>query len=118
MFLSLMLKQKDKMRSKTILLALIAVIALYISQACAEEFKEKNLIADTVAKDGHFFEILINPDNHKVVYFQDEEAHTWVDASLCPVDVGKLYAEKIALQEMQGELDSIKDETWDDRNRH
>lgn len=103
---------------RAILLALVMAIALSASQTCAEEFKKENLIADNVAKDGHFFDILIDPDSRKVVYFQDEESHTWVDASLCPVDVNKLYAEKVTLQEMQGELDNMKNETWDDRNRH
>ena len=106
------------MRSKAILVTLAIVLALFLSQACAEHYEKERYLEDTIESGGKLIKIMIDSNENNVAYFWDDEAHGWVEAGLSPIDLNRAYAEKITAQEMQGELDRMKDDTWDDRYRH
>jgi hypothetical protein len=105
------------MRYQAIALILIIVTAFSTLPAYAEDHEKNGYLEDTVKVDNKLVKIKIDFDARKVAYFWDEGANRWADASLYPLDLNKAYSEKRQLQEMQGELDGLKDERWDDRYR-
>lgn len=105
------------MRYQVIVLILIIAAAFSLSHARAEHYQKERYLEDAVEVDNKLVKIKIDSDTSKVAYFWDDGANGWVDVSLYPADLNRVYSEKIALQEMQGELDEMKDETWDDRYR-
>ncbi|MCX5677619.1 MAG: hypothetical protein NTY76_00720 [Candidatus Omnitrophica bacterium] len=105
------------MRYPVIVLTLIIAATFSLPHTYAEQHQKERYLEDTVKVDNKLVKIKIDFDARKVVYFWDEGANKWADASLYPADLNKAYSEKRAFQEMQGELDGLKDETWDDRYR-
>lgn len=105
------------MRYQAIALALITAAALSISPASAKEHEKERYLETSVGVNNKPVKIKIDPATSKVAYFWNDGTKEWADASLYPGDLDRLYEEKIALLEMQGELDEMRDETWDDRYR-
>lgn len=105
------------MRPQTILLTLITALVFSSPLTHAEYQQEERYLEDTVEVGGREVKVRINSDANRVVYFWDNGANAWVDASQSQADLNKAYAEKMTFRDMQGELNSFRDETWDDRYR-
>lgn len=105
------------MRYQAITLALIITAVLSLLPAYAEDREKERYIEDVVGVKNQPVKIKIDSDTGKVVCFWNDETKGWADASLYPTDLDKVYSEKMQLQSMQGELDEMKGETWDDRYR-
>jgi len=106
------------MRPQTIVLTLVTASVLAFSSMYAENRDKENCYEDAVEINGKLLRVKTDLNTGRVVYFWDDKAGSWADISHCPVDINKTYAENKRFREMQGELDRLRDETWDDRYRH
>ncbi|GEM_PF-3334459 len=103
------------MRPQIILVIIIAALALFQLNSYAEHHEKERYLEDVMDVNGRLFKIMIDSDAGHVAFFWDDNAKGWIDVALCPVDLNKAYEEKITMQEMQNELNRMRDESWDDR---